>query len=51
VGGYIKMNVRERERGSMNWIHLAKDRDQWRELMNMLMNLWVPQNFGIFLSS
>jgi hypothetical protein len=23
------------------WIHLAKDRDQWRALMNMVMNLRV----------
>jgi hypothetical protein len=23
------------------WIHLAQDRDQWRALVNMVMNLWV----------
>jgi hypothetical protein len=35
----------------MDWINLAQDRDQWRALVNMAMNLWVPQNFAIFLSS
>jgi hypothetical protein len=27
--------------GGMNWIHLAQDRDQWRVLVNTLVNLWV----------
>jgi hypothetical protein len=26
---------------SVDWIHLAKDRDQWRTLVNTVMNLWV----------
>jgi hypothetical protein len=26
----------------MDWIHLAKDRDQWRVLGNTVMNLRVP---------
>jgi hypothetical protein len=30
----------------MDWIDLAKDRDQWRTLVNTVMNLWVPQNVG-----
>jgi hypothetical protein len=28
--------------GGMDWIDLAHDRDQWRALVNMVMNLWVP---------
>jgi hypothetical protein len=24
--------------GDVDWIHLAKDRDQWRTVMNTLMN-------------
>jgi hypothetical protein len=28
--------------GGMDWIDLAQDRDQWRALVNMAMNLWVP---------
>jgi hypothetical protein len=38
----IKMDLRERGQGGMDWIHLAQDRDQWRALVNMVMKLWVP---------
>jgi hypothetical protein len=36
------MDLRELEWGSMDWIDLAQDRDQWRALVNMVMNLRVP---------
>jgi hypothetical protein len=26
----------------MNWIDLAQDRDQWRALVNTIMNLRIP---------
>jgi hypothetical protein len=29
----------------------AEDRDQWKALVNSVMNLWVPLNAGIFLNS
>jgi hypothetical protein len=28
--------------GGMDWIDLAEDRDQWRALVNTVMNLWIP---------
>jgi hypothetical protein len=38
----IKMDLRETEWGGMGWIDLAQNRDQWRALVNMVMNLRVP---------
>jgi hypothetical protein len=32
----------EIEWGGVDWISLAKDRDKWRALVNVLMNLSVP---------
>jgi hypothetical protein len=37
----IKIGLRGVGWGGMNWIDLA-DRDQWRALVNMVMNLRVP---------
>jgi hypothetical protein len=34
----IKMNLRT----GIKWIDLIQDRDQWRSLVNMVMNLRVP---------
>jgi hypothetical protein len=47
----IKMDLRETGWDGMDWIDLAQDRDKWRALVNMVMNLRVPQNAGMFLSS
>jgi hypothetical protein len=38
----IKMDLREMGWGGMDWIDLAQDRDQWRALVNTVMNLPVP---------
>jgi hypothetical protein len=38
----IKMGLREIEWGVMGWIDLTQDRDQWRALVNTVMNLGVP---------
>jgi hypothetical protein len=38
----IRMDFREIGWGGMNWIDLAQDRDQWRDLVNAIMNLRVP---------
>jgi hypothetical protein len=42
VDNSIKMDLREIGWSGMDWIDLAHDRDQWRVLVNMVMNLWVP---------
>jgi hypothetical protein len=36
------MDLREIGRGGMDWINLAQDRDQYRALVNTVMNLRVP---------
>jgi hypothetical protein len=46
----IKIDLRETGWDATDWIDLAQDRDQWRGLVNMVMNLWVLQNAGKFLS-
>jgi hypothetical protein len=38
----VKMDVREIGWGGMDWIDLAENRDQWRVLVNTLMNLRLP---------
>jgi hypothetical protein len=38
----IKMDHREIGWSSMDWIDLAQDRDQWRALVNTVMNLRIP---------
>jgi hypothetical protein len=37
----IMMDLREMGWGGMDWIDLAQDRDQWRALVNTLINLRV----------
>ena len=38
----IKIKLQEVGWGGMDWIDLASDRNRWRALVNMVMNLWAP---------
>jgi hypothetical protein len=42
IHGRIKMDLREMWFGSVDWIHLAQDRDLWWALVNTVMNLRIP---------
>ena len=34
----------------IDWIYVARDRDRWRAVVYVVMNLRVPLNAGNFLS-
>jgi hypothetical protein len=38
----IKMDLKDIRWGNMDWIHPALDRDQWKGIVNTVMNLRVP---------
>jgi hypothetical protein len=38
----IKVDLRERGWDCMDWIDVAQDRDQWRALVNTVMNRLFP---------
>jgi hypothetical protein len=41
------MDLEETGSEGVDWIHLAQDRDQWRALVNTVMNLRVHNMLGI----
>jgi hypothetical protein len=47
----IKMDLRERGWGGMDWISLATDKNKWWAPLNAVMNLRVPQNAAKIFSS
>jgi hypothetical protein len=38
----IKVHLKEIELEGTDWIHLAEDRDRWRDFLKAAMNLLVP---------
>jgi hypothetical protein len=42
----MKVDLREKECDGMDWINLADDRDNWRSLVNAVMNFRVPKMLG-----
>jgi hypothetical protein len=40
--GNIKTDLEETGWGGMDWVSLAQDRDKWRAVVNVIMNLQVP---------
>jgi hypothetical protein len=42
----IRMDLGEVEWGDVDWIGLAKDRNRWRAVVNVVINLRVPRNAG-----
>jgi hypothetical protein len=38
----LKLILEEIGWDSVDWIDMAQDRDQWRDLVNTALNLWVP---------
>jgi hypothetical protein len=47
----IRTDLREIGWKGVDWMHVAYDRDQWRVLVNTIINLRVPQKAGNFLTS
>jgi hypothetical protein len=42
------MDLREIVWEVVNWLYLVQDSDQWRDLMIIVMNFWVPYKAGNF---
>jgi len=40
------MDVREVEWEDVEWMHMAQDRDQWRGLVNTIINRRIPKKGG-----
>jgi hypothetical protein len=42
----IRMDFAEVGWGDVDWIGLGQDRNRWRALVNLVLNVWVPWNAG-----
>jgi hypothetical protein len=43
----IRMDLKEIGREDVDWMHLAQDRDQWKAVVNTVMNIRVKKRRGI----
>jgi hypothetical protein len=49
--GNFRMDLREVGWEGVDWMHPAEDRDQWRAVVNTVINIWVPYKAGNLLTS
>jgi hypothetical protein len=47
----LKWDLREIVLEGMDWINLTQDCNWWQTLVNAVINIWVPQKAGNFLTS
>jgi hypothetical protein len=38
----IKMCLEETERGEVDWIEVAQEKDKWLVVVKSVMNFWIP---------
>jgi hypothetical protein len=50
MDGNVKLDTTAIGWVGMDWIHLAKSTDNWRAVVNTVMNFRVPQNSKKFLT-
>jgi hypothetical protein len=47
----IKIHLKGTDYDKIDWIHLAQDREEWRTVLDMVMNLRVIHTVGNFCAS
>jgi hypothetical protein len=45
------MDLQDMGGGTMDWFELTQDCERWRAIVTAVMNHWVPNNAGNFLTS
>jgi hypothetical protein len=47
--GNIKLIIKETGSEGVDWNEMVQNRGKWGDVVNMVINLWVPYNAGNFL--